>query len=284
MLFSKAYARAASVGTASSGFKKSGIWPFNKDIFQDYEFITLAEDDDPQNDSENMDVDPLSLTSGTSSTVTAPQPAGPSVQPCISSIDIQNEPVVHTGIESQSQRTLELASSHISVDSAVHTDYELNEQVPRTVVDVSQTHESPSAKRGVQTLRQVRRRHPQQTATSSSRISPNHLDMSSSSEHQNNDVRRSFVPSDSAMTNIVPTSQLEEPGPSKAATPTTSSDFHIASISPGARKVIVELRSRSRKPQRALELTSSPYKRDLETAKTKKNKTKSQPQPKKVNC
>ncbi|CAH2088935.1 unnamed protein product [Euphydryas editha] len=261
MLFGKAYARAASVGTASSGFKKSGIWPFNKDIFQDYEFIALAEDDDPQNDSENMDVDPLSLTSGTSNTVTAPQPAGPSVQPCISSIDIQNEPIVHTGIESQSQRTLELASSHIPVDSTVHTDYELNEQVPRTVVDVTQTHESPSAETSVQTLRQVRRRHPQQTATSSSQISPNHLDMSSSSEHQNNDVRRSLVPSDSAMTNIVPTSQLEEPGPSKEATPTTSSDFHIASISPGARKVIEELRSRSRKPQRALELTSSPYKR-----------------------
>lgn len=160
MLFSKAYARAASVGTASSGFKKSGIWLFNKDLFQDYEFITLAEDDDPQNDSENMDVDPLSLTSGTSNTVTAPQPAAPIVQPCISSIDIQNEPVVHTGIESQYQRTLELASSHIPVDSAVHTDYELNEQVSRTVVDVTQTHESPSAKTGVQTLRQVRRRHP----------------------------------------------------------------------------------------------------------------------------
>lgn len=77
--------------------------------------------------------------------------------------------------------------------------------------------------------------------------------MSSSSEHQNNDVRRSLVPSDSAMTNIVPTSQLEELGPRKEATPTTSSDFHIASISPGARKVIEELRSRSRKPQRALE-------------------------------
>lgn len=77
--------------------------------------------------------------------------------------------------------------------------------------------------------------------------------MSSSSEHQNNDVRRSLVPSDSAMTNIVPTSQLEELGPRKEATPTTSSDFHIASISPGARKVIEELSSRSRKPQRALE-------------------------------
>ncbi|CAK1578118.1 unnamed protein product [Parnassius mnemosyne] len=61
MLFGKAYARAASIATAESGFRSTGIYPFNKDIFQDYEFVTLPEDNDnlPAIENENMIVDPL---------------------------------------------------------------------------------------------------------------------------------------------------------------------------------------------------------------------------------
>ncbi|KAK0056257.1 tigger transposable element-derived protein 4 [Biomphalaria pfeifferi] len=37
-IFAKAYLRAASLATAVNGFEKSGIWPVNRDIFQDWEF------------------------------------------------------------------------------------------------------------------------------------------------------------------------------------------------------------------------------------------------------
>ncbi|KAJ2937691.1 hypothetical protein O0L34_g17502 [Tuta absoluta] len=222
MLFGKAYARAASVGTAASGFEKSGIWPLNKDIFQDYEFITLAENDDPLQDNENMpnmDIDPLPVTSSTQRNVPTPQTAGLNIQQCVSPIEIQNEPVVHTLSESHFQRNLQTVSSDMQSDLVVtsHSESELIEQVPRTISKEQHADESSGPNTIVQSLRQP--------------------------------------------------------------TPSTSSDFHIASISPGAKKVIEELRSRSRKPQRALELTSSPYKRELEAAKSK---TKSKPPPKKA--
>lgn len=36
--FCKAYGKAATVANASSGFRRTGIWPINRNIFQDYEF------------------------------------------------------------------------------------------------------------------------------------------------------------------------------------------------------------------------------------------------------
>lgn len=61
MLFGKTDARAASIAIAESGFRSTGIYPFNKDIFQDYEFVTLPEDNGnlPTIENENMIVDPL---------------------------------------------------------------------------------------------------------------------------------------------------------------------------------------------------------------------------------
>lgn len=62
MLFEKAYSRAASVGTAANGFLKTGIYPFNKDVFADYEFISTKEEnivDSIASASESQE-DPLS--------------------------------------------------------------------------------------------------------------------------------------------------------------------------------------------------------------------------------
>lgn len=59
MLFGKAYCRAASVGTAMSGFEKSGIWPLNKNAFDDYEFITMSSE--TTNNVQDEAVDPLEL-------------------------------------------------------------------------------------------------------------------------------------------------------------------------------------------------------------------------------
>ncbi|CAG4943297.1 unnamed protein product [Parnassius apollo] len=61
MLFGEAYVRATSIATAESEYRSTGIYPFNKDIFQDYEFVTLPEDNDnlPAIVNENMIVDPL---------------------------------------------------------------------------------------------------------------------------------------------------------------------------------------------------------------------------------
>lgn len=59
MLFGKAYCRAASVGTAISGFEKSGIWPLNENAFDDYEFITISLG--TTNNVQDEAVDPLEL-------------------------------------------------------------------------------------------------------------------------------------------------------------------------------------------------------------------------------
>lgn len=44
-LFNQAYQRAATVGNAVSGFKATGIWPVNRNVFEDHDFLpseTLA--------------------------------------------------------------------------------------------------------------------------------------------------------------------------------------------------------------------------------------------------
>lgn len=47
MLFGKAYKRTASIEIATSGFQKTGIYPWNKNVFQNYDFLL-------QNESENI--------------------------------------------------------------------------------------------------------------------------------------------------------------------------------------------------------------------------------------
>lgn len=70
MLFGKAYFRAASVGTAANGFLKTGIHPFNKDVFADYEFIEAGEQENEHGNQEDYfgtvlqvqdPIDPLSV-------------------------------------------------------------------------------------------------------------------------------------------------------------------------------------------------------------------------------
>lgn len=61
MLFGKAYSRAASVGTAANGFSKTGIYPLNKDVFADYEFIPVDENNIPLAPAQQDIVDPLSV-------------------------------------------------------------------------------------------------------------------------------------------------------------------------------------------------------------------------------
>lgn len=43
-LLGEAYARAATVGNAINGFAKCGIWPLDRNVFQDHEFVCLETD------------------------------------------------------------------------------------------------------------------------------------------------------------------------------------------------------------------------------------------------
>ena len=38
-LFGVAYGKAASISNAQSGYRKSGIYPLNRDVFSDWEFM-----------------------------------------------------------------------------------------------------------------------------------------------------------------------------------------------------------------------------------------------------
>ncbi|XP_045764351.1 uncharacterized protein LOC123866715 [Maniola jurtina] len=266
MLFGRAYARAASVGNAVSGFEKCGIWPLNKDIFQDYEFITTTDDhnNEVQSNDENMDVDPFYLipdaTRTTNTIRLMEQNPGPS----------QNHPDLSHSSESHSQNALQLIAS--DVHSAEHTAHDRNNQsILSTSSEVPITGESLGANKAIQGLRQVRRRQIQ--CSLEEQTCP---DMGTSSENQTENELQPLVSATHSDSEIhaltdqsVSTATTSRPEPSKQPGPSTSSDFQIASISPCAKKVIQELRKRSRKPQRALELTSSPYKRELEAAKNK---------------
>ena len=50
-LFTAAYTKACTISNATSAFKKCGIWPFNRNIFTDDDFIpaTVTERADPEN-------------------------------------------------------------------------------------------------------------------------------------------------------------------------------------------------------------------------------------------
>ena len=50
-LFTAAYTKACTISNATSAFKKCGIWPFNRNIFTDDDFIsaTMTERADPEN-------------------------------------------------------------------------------------------------------------------------------------------------------------------------------------------------------------------------------------------
>ncbi|CAG5055147.1 unnamed protein product [Parnassius apollo] len=198
MLFGKAYARAASIATAESGFRSTGIYPFNKDIFQDYEFVTLPEDNDnlPAIENENMIVDPLFSElndvddNGIPKDVTSDDP-----------------PFSCTSVESTDVNTMQ------------------------TIPSASKTPVIPS--------------HDLSDNCNNINIQPE--------------------------TPIIATKEVKQWQP----LPSTSSEFQICSVSPTAKKVMQELRKGSRKPQSAIELTASPYKRQLEESKAKASKTKS---------
>ncbi|KAJ4441282.1 hypothetical protein ANN_11136, partial [Periplaneta americana] len=42
-LFGKAYGLAATIGTAVNGFAKTGVWPVNRDVFQDCHFVAAMQ-------------------------------------------------------------------------------------------------------------------------------------------------------------------------------------------------------------------------------------------------
>lgn len=271
MIFGKAYARAASVGNAASGFEKCGIWPLNKDIFQDYEFITItnAHNNEVQFDNENMEADPFSLIPDD----TTNQPAAVNTQLLTNTIrpltqnpgQSQNHPDLSVSSEPQPQHALLVASN---VPSDVHA-------------VLREDGESSGAYKSSQRLRQVRLDQHQRSLEDQN--CPNICAYSNISIENavqplvsvtHSDLEDNASIADGQSVTAATTSRPEasiQPGLS------TSFDFQITSISPGAKKVIQELRQRSRKPQRALELTSSPYKMELTLAKTKGKSKPTQP-------
>jgi hypothetical protein len=55
-LFGNAYLRAATVETAVNGFRKSGIYPLNRNVFRTHDFAIHAEEEDA--DSEQSGYEP----------------------------------------------------------------------------------------------------------------------------------------------------------------------------------------------------------------------------------
>lgn len=59
MLFGKAYARSASISPAINGFMKTGIYPLDKNVFSEHEFMSIDDDSTPCQDT---DVAPSAIT------------------------------------------------------------------------------------------------------------------------------------------------------------------------------------------------------------------------------
>jgi hypothetical protein len=53
-LFGKAYRFSATMNNALSGFEKTGIWPFNPNIFPDWAFQPAATTDRPMENTDNQ--------------------------------------------------------------------------------------------------------------------------------------------------------------------------------------------------------------------------------------
>jgi hypothetical protein len=51
-LFGNAYLRAATVETAVNGFRKSGIYPLNRNVFRTHGFAIHAEEEDANSETE----------------------------------------------------------------------------------------------------------------------------------------------------------------------------------------------------------------------------------------
>jgi hypothetical protein len=104
-LFGKAYLRAATVETAMNGFRKSGIYPLNHNVFRSHDFAIHAEEDDA--DSEQI---PFELTVGQNKQPTTTEQRrhsdfqlseaiasnGSTVAPSDSPTNVSNEPVAFT--------------------------------------------------------------------------------------------------------------------------------------------------------------------------------------------
>ena len=77
-LFKAAYGRAATVQNGTSGFRKAGIYPFNKDLFTDEDFLCSQMTERPlpniSADQPSSDIQ-HELPSGTDSTVAVDQPS-----------------------------------------------------------------------------------------------------------------------------------------------------------------------------------------------------------------
>lgn len=66
-LFGKAHAKAATLGTAVSAFRSSGLWPINRDVFQEHRFTPSLVYEIQDTTAHNEDEPNLSTTQECSS-------------------------------------------------------------------------------------------------------------------------------------------------------------------------------------------------------------------------
>lgn len=198
MLFGKAYSRAASVGTAANGFAKTGIYPLNKNVFADYEFITTEEELN-ENIQPYNEIDPLSeISTGM-----------PQLEPPVAvSEPKQQEVQLVTAVDVFKDNFQENLVSAIEENLITKNNEDTTVMDPKTPIKAirDESNEAPSTKR----------------------------------------------------------KNLDE-----------AYEFHIDQISPGS-NIARQLRQRSRKAQSSIELTSSPYKTNLEEVQSKVKKPKIQ--------
>jgi len=67
-LFGKAYGKAATIATAVSGFASTGVWPVDRDVFQEHQFsssvaLQVASENVPTANNEALATSSLPVTS-----------------------------------------------------------------------------------------------------------------------------------------------------------------------------------------------------------------------------
>lgn len=206
-LINESYGRAASVANAQSGFRATGIWPTDRNIFRDCDFLAaeiMNTDNTPSdtNEGENDDHFTTNFTDqpSTSKGLTKPRPTKETSRQSVikntTSNQNTNSPVQKDSLECQPQ-------SQVASDSAIEPTTNNIKNVPVSMVDSSQGIVRPSTSKTIRNDKGI----------------SSHLKIG------------------------------------------------IKSLSP----ISKQTKKRNTKPQKAVVLTGSPYKQELEVANAKKN-------------
>nr|XP_026484877.1 uncharacterized protein LOC113392594 [Vanessa tameamea] len=244
MLFGKAYSRAASVGTAANGFSKTGVFPLDKNVFADYEFIEPHNETNENVPAQN-EIDPLSAVSPeileTEPAVTLPELEYRGRNDLPAEVASTNEGVGAEEIDATLVIAEEEAAKVVESDKRTNEDLGLKEKEPTELVNKNVITEVAKTHKGA--------------------------------HEQEENLTEPITEKNAAKTNE---DINKYASPAKKRKSTSEYSFHMDQISPGSKLIAKQLRQKCRKAQNSLELTSSPYKATLEQVQAKMKKPKMQ--------